>query len=178
MVRRRCKNDQQDDAVCEKRRASCASRSRHRSAPRLAVSTVSPKRNVHLRLTQTANATTLPAHVALVRSVYDIADIYPQPTREELYALMFHFYMRTLPSFSQQLPRKPTSLFSQNCSRRDVRGGTRRADAPGASGALRPGRPQVQQGPHGPPSHPKRRTFSACRTSTTSGVFRRPAGRS
>ncbi|KAK4701730.1 HEAT repeat-containing protein 5, partial [Phenoliferia sp. Uapishka_3] len=46
------------------------------------------------------HASTLPAHVALVKSVFasflDIADLYPQPTKEELYAIAFHFYSQLL----------------------------------------------------------------------------------
>ncbi|KAM0751074.1 ARM repeat-containing protein [Meredithblackwellia eburnea MCA 4105] len=43
---------------------------------------------------------TLAAHVGLVKSVFgsflDIADLYPLPTREELYAIAFHFYAQLL----------------------------------------------------------------------------------
>lgn len=45
-----------------------------------------------------AHATTVAAHVALVKSAFsafaDLADLYPLSMREELYAIAFHFYSR------------------------------------------------------------------------------------
>jgi hypothetical protein len=44
------------------------------------------------------NVSTVAAHIVLVKSAFssfvDLADLYPMPMREELYAIAFHFYSR------------------------------------------------------------------------------------
>lgn len=68
------------------------------SAPRGKLST--PTRQVLLlnAVPPTATSVTVAAHSELVKAAFssfaDLADIYPQPMREELYAIAFHFYSR------------------------------------------------------------------------------------